>query len=254
MPLIMRQRNESAVYFQQLIDPRRGQKFLAECRQRTGLRATWTHLLLYALAKTLAQWPRLNRFTAGGRLWARRGIWLSFSAKKAKAHDSPVVVIKKRIDPSWSFEELVRAIDSGVSDGRSEKRSRTDKELGLLFTIPHFLARWIARLLMWLGRAGALPRGMIDGDPLFASAFLANLGSIEMEPAHHHLYEYGNIPIFIVAGRIQDHVIAEDGTAAVVPRLPLKYTFDERIEDGLYCAAALDALRDFLESPPSQDS
>ena len=37
--------------------------------------------MLRAIALVLAERPRLNRFTAGGRVWQRDGIWLSFSAK-----------------------------------------------------------------------------------------------------------------------------------------------------------------------------
>lgn len=82
---------------------------------------------------------------------------------------------------------------------------------------------------------------------MFASVFLANLGSIDMEPANHHLYEYGNIPIFVAAGAVRHEAIADDDGVRRERRLPLRYTFDERIADGLYCASALEELRDLLE-------
>jgi hypothetical protein len=251
MPLIMRRRNESAVYFEQKIDPRAGQAFLDEFRDKTGLRATWTHLMLFAMVQALHKWPRMNRFVAGGRLWQRRGIWISFSAKKKKDHKSAVVVLKRRFDPDQSFEELVRFVEGDKEEGRSSKKSRTDKELGLLFSLPLFVTKRIAWLLMWADHAGLLPRSFVDGDPMYGSIFLANLGSIQMDAAHHHLYEYGNISIFAVAGGARDEVVAADGEARVEPRITFKYTFDERIEDGLYCASALEDLRRILEHPPT---
>ena len=44
--------------------------------------ATLFHLLLRAISQGLALRPRCNRFVKGGRLWQRRGIYLTFSAKR----------------------------------------------------------------------------------------------------------------------------------------------------------------------------
>jgi pyruvate/2-oxoglutarate dehydrogenase complex dihydrolipoamide acyltransferase (E2) component len=34
----------------------------------------------------------------------------------------------------------------------------------------------------------------------------------------------------------------------------LKFTYDERIEDGLYCARSLDRLRELIEHPEKLDA
>jgi hypothetical protein len=106
----MRTRTQSTVLFEQKIDTSNTQTFLRSFRDRTGLHATVLHLLIWAGAQVLRDRPRLNRFTAGGRIFQRRGIWISFSAKKRKTEDAPIVVVKRKIDPSWTFEELVRQI------------------------------------------------------------------------------------------------------------------------------------------------
>ena len=61
-----------------------------------------------------------------------------------------------------------------------------------------------------------LPASLIDGDPLYANIFLANMGSIGMPAVWHHLYEYGTIPLFGAVGRVHKapRVLA-DGTLAV---------------------------------------
>ena len=71
--------------------------------------------------------------------------------------------------------------------------------------------------------------------------YVSNMGSLKMEACHHHLWDYGTIPIFCVIG--QSH--SEGGRSEVT----IKYTFDERIVDGLYCARALDLVRQQLEEP-----
>ena len=250
LPFIMRTRTQSTVLFEQKIDTSNTQIFLRSFRDLTGLHATLLHLLIWAGTRVLRDRPRLNRFTAGGRLFQRRSIWISFSAKKRKTDDAPVVVVKRKIDPLWTFEELVGQIESGINEGRSEKPSTSDKEMGLLFRLPVVLIASIVRLLMRLDHLGLLPGAFIRKDPLFASMLIANLGSINMDAGFHHLYEYGNIPIFVMAGRSQEEVVAgSDGKPVVRPMMTLRYSFDERIEDGLYAARALQIIKELIENP-----
>jgi hypothetical protein len=250
MPFIMRGRNESAVFFEQRVDMSRTLPWLEAFRSRSGLRASVLHLLIWAAAQTLAARPRLNRFTAGGRIYQRRGIWVSFSAKKQKSDDAPIVVVKREIDPALSLEELVRQLESGIAEGRSERRSATDKELSILLGLPALLLSWLVRLQRLLDQLGLLPAAFYRNDPMYASVFIANLGSIDMDPCFHHLYEYGNIPIFIVAGRARNELMAgPSGEPVARPIMTLRYTFDERIDDGLYCARALELLKSRLEDP-----
>lgn len=253
MPFLMERRSESTVYFEQEIDPSVGDKFLAEFRSGPGERhATWLHLVLWAAAATLDERPRLNRFVAARRIFQRRGIWVSFSAKKAKEDGSPIIVVKKQLDPAWSFAELVRQIDTGIQEGRSPARTATDVELSLLFKLPTVVVGMIARVLYGLARRGWMPGVWLRSDPFHASLFVASLGSIGMDAGFHHLYEVGNIPIFLTLGAVRDRVrVGPDGRPEVRPVLTLRYSFDERIEDGLYCANALDRIRARLEDPRS---
>ncbi len=249
MPLIMRGRNESAVFFEQRVDITKAKAFLDDVRARSGQKATLLHLLMFAITRVLHERPRLNRFAAGGRLWQRRGIWLSFSAKREKSDASPLITVKREIDPRWSFEELVERVQGDIRDGRGGS-TQTETELKLAFVLPTFVLSFAIRLLRWLDHLGLLPAFFLRSDPLYASAFLANLGSLGMEAAHHHLYEYGTIPIFCVAGAAKPEVVVgEEGVPAVRELITLRYTFDERVEDGLYCLTSLERMRELLEDP-----
>jgi len=250
MPFIMRKRNESIVFFEQKLDASRTLTFLNEFRSRTGLHATMLHLLIWASGQLLKDRPRMNRFIAGGRIFQRRGIWISFSAKKRKTEDAPIVLVKREIHPAWNFEELVRQIEGGISESRSDKLSTTDTELSLMLQLPVFLIGWLVWLLMKLNHFGLLPGSFIRKDPLFASMFIVNLGSINLDAGYHHLYEYGNIPMLIMAGRSkQEVVVGPDGNPLVRPMMTLRYSFDERIEDGLYGARALEIVKKIIEDP-----
>lgn len=246
---MLRSRTESIVFFEQKIDVRRTDAFIREFRLRTSLRLTLLHLLVWAAARTIQERPRLNRFTAGGRIYQRRGIWITFSAKTEKTDEGSLKTVKRLIDPEWSLDELVKRLEAGIGESRSNKPTSTDKELSVLLRLPAFLLAPLTRLVMFLDRLGLLPASFIRNDPMFSSVFVTNIGSIGMEAPFHHLFEYGNTPIFLMAGRSQDEVVAVNGRAEVRPMMTIRYSFDERIEDGLYCARALDLLKRIIENP-----
>ena len=244
MPFVSPRRNESLVYIEQELAVDAALAFAAE-RSRTrdpGQPVTLFHLVLRSIALVLAERPRLNRFTAGGRVWQRDGIWLSFSAKLRFDDDAPILTVKRRIDPALGLEAMVDGIHGGLGEGRSGRPSTSDREMGALLRLPPPLVRLAVGFARKLDALGLLPRAMVESDPLFCSAFVANLGSVGLDAGYHHLWEYGNCPIFCVIGRVRQ---AADGRRVAT----LKWTYDERVEDGLYCARALERLRELLESP-----
>lgn len=240
MAFLMRGRNESAVYFEHTLDLSRTLPWLAEWnRAHPGAHATVFHLVLHSLAAVLHERERLNRFTVGRKTYQRTGVFLSFAAKPQKSDDAPLRTIKRGFAPGEAFAEVVAGTGGEVTSARTTARTAMDKELGILLALPGFLLAFLLGVMKRLYAWGLAPRSLVDTDPLYASAFLANLGSIGLPAAYHHLYEHGNCPLFVTLGRI------EDG------RITLKYTYDERVEDGLYCATSLELLKARIEDPGS---
>jgi hypothetical protein len=246
-------RNDSTVYFALDVDLTDTlpaiDRFNARPERAGRGRLTLFTLLLHGVARVLADHPRLNRFVAGRRLYQRRGIHLSYTAKKSFAEGAPLVVIKRLFAPGETLDALVADLDAKVKTARGDEPSYADKELSLLLKLPlPFLALFV-RLARRLDAWGLLPRSFIDNDPFFASAFLTNLGSVGLDAAYHHLYEYGTIPIFCVLGRVHDAVLPWHGAPAVRKVGTLKIAYDERIEDGFNAGRALVRLRRDLEDP-----
>jgi len=242
MPLIMPGRNESAVYFDVDVDLARTTPFLADWNAaHPERRATLFHVVLWAAARVLATRPELNRFVAGGRLWQRDGVWLSFAAKARLEDGAPLVTLKRRFDDAARFDDVVLRVHADVSAGRSGRESATDRELRLLVALPVFMRRWLYGLFRWLDARGLAPLALLGGDPLYTSLFVANLGSLKMDPCYHHLYEHGTASIFCVIGRTRDVAGRQVAT--------LRFTLDERVADGLYAQRSLELLRSLVEDP-----
>src|ERR1051325_1503427 len=140
MPFLMRGKNESVVLFEQLLDMSRAQPWLEAWNARTGQRATAFHLVLHALGRVLHERPHLNRFVAGRRIYDRRGVFMTFAAKKAMHDDAPLATVKRAFPAGESFAEMVGALTTDIRVARSDAISKVDKELGFFLRFPGSLS------------------------------------------------------------------------------------------------------------------
>jgi hypothetical protein len=243
MPLLMRTRTESTVYFEQELDVTDTMAFVERYNHaHPEERITLFHVFMWAMAATLHERPRLNRFVSGGRIYDRKGVWLSFAAKKKKLDDdAALVTIKREIPKGATLAEVAKLLHADISSGRSDAPRAEDRELNLANALPAFLVRWALGAMRWADSMNLLPASVMSHDPLYTSMFVANLGSLGLEAAFHHLYEWGNCPFFAALGRTR----TVDGRQVCL----LRYSFDERIDDGLSCARSLELLKQRLETP-----
>jgi len=249
MPYIMTSKNTSFTLSKLTLDMENALAFLENPPENLKGLLTPTILFLRAAARVLHEFPRLNRFVSGRRLYQRDGIHISFSAKKAFSEDAPIVVIKMRFDPNESLEQMAKRIHEELQKGRSDEESYTDKETKLLLKLPRPLLRLVVRLQSALDYLNLLPKRFIENDLFYASAFIANIGSIGLDAVYHHLYEYGNIPLFAAIGRIQPMPAVQDDRIVIRRMVEVKITFDERVEDGFYAAQALARMKHLIENP-----
>jgi hypothetical protein len=248
MPFLVPRRNDAYVLFEQAIPtaPLRALLERLNAGRPDADRVTLFHCVLRALGMALTDFPRLNRFVAGRRLWERRGIWLAVSAKQRLDRDAPVFSTKIRFDPTESLVDFAERMLRTLRQGRRGEAA-ADREIGLLVRLPRFLLGAIVWLHPRLDRLGLLPARLVEDDPLYASAFVANLGSVGLDAAYHHLFEYGTVPIFVTMGRVhRAPLVHDDGRVGSHEVFVLRYTYDERIEDGFYAARALEALAGYL--------
>jgi pyruvate/2-oxoglutarate dehydrogenase complex dihydrolipoamide acyltransferase (E2) component len=252
MPYLMPTRNEAYVLLAQEIDsaPTRALADRLNAERSPDRPVTQFHMLLRGLTKVFAEFPRMNRFVVGGRHYDRDGIWIAFSAKMRLDANAPVFARKMRFAPEETLLEMVDRIFEVLDEGRSGRESASDREVHAILRLPGPLRRLVVRIGRWLDAAGLLPQAMIDNDPLYASAFVANLGSVGLDAAYHHLFEHGTTPIFLTMGRVhRAPYVRDDGSVASREVFELKFTFDERTEDGFYAARGLERLKHLLEHP-----
>ncbi len=245
MPYVSPRRNDSVFHLAQDMDLEAALEFLEKKnRERPADRPiTLFHLLLRSGSQALYLRPGVNRFVKGGKVWQRHGEWITFSAKVRIEDGAPLVTIKRRFEPTReTLDEMVDAIYAQIRPARAGQQSTSDKEMGLLLRLPGFVIRAALGLFYFADRFGAVPRSMIDSDPLFTSCFVANLGSVGHEAGFHHLWEHGTCSLFCVMGKIKPG-------AGGRRLMTVCWTYDERIEDGLYSYITIAGIKDRIERP-----
>ncbi len=245
MPYVSPRRNDSLFFMKQDIGAEAAFEFI-EKRNKERPRhrpLTLFHVFLRACSFALLHRPGVNRFVKSGRLWQRDGVWMTFSAKRKLVDGAPMITIKRRFHPeSETLDEMTDAIYEQLRAGRRGEPTGSDKEVKWMLRLPAPLIRLALGFARLADHFGLLPRKMIDADPLYTSIFIANLGSIDYPAGYHHLWEYGTASLFGVMGRVEhgsdDH-----------RQFSVAWTYDERIEDGLYSYYTLSMIRDWVEHP-----
>jgi hypothetical protein len=245
---IMPKRNESVVYFDAYFRADELLRYLDLIRER--FHEDITHCLVAAVAVGLRENPEMNRFVVGHRVYQRRGNWVTFSMKRQKKDKrAKLSAVKKLIPPDITFEQLCASIQSEIVEQRSDKITSHDREYNLLSLIPRPLLKLGVSAIRWLDYHNILPGSFIRQDPMYTSAFIANLGSVGMDPGYHHLYEWGTCSHFLMVGQIADRPVIVDGQVTVQKSLHIRFTYDERIDDGLTAHYGIRSFQRVLEDP-----
>jgi pyruvate/2-oxoglutarate dehydrogenase complex dihydrolipoamide acyltransferase (E2) component len=106
---------------------------------------------------------------------------------------------------------------------------------------------WLLKLLDYFG---LLPRALTKVSPFHGSLFITNLGSLGIPPVYHHLYNFGNLPLFVALGaKRTEYVVNKDGEVEKRRLLDFTLVCDERICDGHYYATAFKKIKKILENP-----
>lgn len=257
MPYIMRGRNESAVYFSRDIEVENATRYVKRRNLEAGEnRFSLFGLILAAGVRTFALKPRLNRFVHRRGFYQHDDITFSFIVKKKLTEEASESSAKIVFRPEDTIDVVMDRFNAAVEKARSEIPGPDEQEVRFLNSLPGVKA-FASGVFRLLDRFNVAPVRMMRNDPLFVSAYFANLGSIGLETPYHHLYEWGTASLFVVLGRIFQRDVPRQG-GAPAPRhfIDVKVTADERIADGIYFAHAASLFNrlilkpELLELPP----
>jgi len=217
-----------------------------------------THVLLAAYVRGVAKYPQLNRFISGQKVYTHgEDIQYCMVIKKEMSVDSPDTSIKVHLNPRDTAEDVYRKLNAAVEGVKAtqELDSSLDGLIQYLNMIPSIVLKFIVWLLKLLDYFGMLPKFLLELSPFHGSLFFTSMGSLGIPPIYHHLYDFGNLPVFGAFGcKRRALEVQEDGTVVQKKYIDVKFVLDERICDGYYYATFFKHYRRLLAHPEVLDN
>ena len=215
---------------------------------------SFLHVMLAAYVRVISQKPALNRFVSGQRIYARNNIEVNMVIKKDMREDSPDTAISVIFEPDDTIIDVYEKFNAVVMKEKEKEDldSGFDKTAGTLASLPRPILRAAVRLLFWMDYHGWIPKSLTDLSPFHGSMIITSMGSLGIKPIYHHIYNFGNLPVFISYGvKRTAYRQKRNGTTEQRRMVDIKVVTDERICDGFYFASAFKMIRRLVEHPES---
>lgn len=249
-PYIMRDRNDAFILFQDCIEVTQIDRWLRAQRSAGYKGMGLVHLFVAAYVRTVSQRPGINRFVSGKKVFSRNNIEVVMSVKRAMTDDAEETSAKFKFLPSDTIYDIYRKMNEQIDEIKANESNGTDQFAEKASKLPRFVITAVVAFLRALDYFGILPQSILDISPFHGSMIITDLGSIGIKPVFHHIYNFGNLPIFIAFGA-KRHVVElnDEGRAVERKYVDFTATLDERVSDGYYLANSFKYIKHYLKNP-----
>ncbi len=215
------------------------------------------HVFLAAYVRCIAKYPACNRFFSGQRVYQRdEDIEFVMAVKKDMSTDAPDTMINLHLTTSDTAEDVYHKLNKVVDEVKNTPLDSSFDSIAALFaSIPGLILKFVVWCLKVADYFGKLPRFLTELSPFHGSVIFTSMGSLGIPPVTHHLYNFGNLPVFVAVGR-KYRKIELDADGKPVTRRYVDYVMncDERTTDGFYYATVLKYFRKILRAPSVLDA
>ena len=258
-PYLMPMRCDSMVFLEHRLDYEMLARYIAQ-KAREDQKITFMQIIVAAYVRGISQHPEINRFIMNKQYYSRNSCSVSYTIlKESQNHDSPETTVRIRIDlTDTRFDVRDRMVSAVETNRKPEEDSFVQKLAGFLLGIPG-LATLVVGLVRLLDRYGIAPKVLLEELPFYSGMFITNNDSIGLHHVWHHIYNFGNVSMFLGMGSVMKEATVEaDGKARMKRWLPMGITVDERVCSGAHYAEffadVINCLNhpELLEVPPEQ--
>ena len=249
-PFIMIDRNDSCNQFAGAVEISETDRWLRAKRAEGYKGLGMVHLFIAAYIRVLCHLPGLHRFVSGQRVYARNTITINMMVKRGITVDSEETCAKVDFELTDTIYDVYRKMNDAVEEIRSSDDSGTEKAARILMSTPRLLLKLAVKLIKLADYFDWLPMSLLRVSPFHGSMIITDLGSLGIGPIYHHIYNFGNLPVFLAFGAKRREVeLDRHGQPVEHKYVDYKIVCDERICDGNYYASAFKYLRYYLKNP-----
>jgi len=254
-PYIMVKRNDATNLLRDRIELQAAERYIHQKRKDGHTGFGIMHLIIASYVRTVSQRPGINRFVSGQKIYARNRICVNMEVKRTMELDGKSTILKVVFDPADTAVDVYRKFNDAYERSLAETETDFDSTARIINSIPGLVKKLTVWLLNLMDYFDLVPRSLLDVSPFHASMFITSMGSLGIPPVFHHLYNFGNVPIFISFGaKYHEYLMKADGTVARRNYIDVTVDTDERICDGFYFASALRLLHSYLKDPSVLDA
>ena len=212
------------------------------------------HIVIASYVRAVSQRPAVNRFIRGQKIYARNGIVVNMAIKRKMSLDGQETTIKVRFEPTDTLIDVYHKFNKVLEENMKDDGSggnATDVFAAIIGHIPGLVKKFIVWLLKLMDYFGLIPGYLIrEASPFHGSLFITSMASLNIRPIRHHLYNFGNVPLFLAFGaKRPELVLNEDGSVTKHRVVDFVFNIDERICDGYYFASAMKIFKKYLTAP-----
>lgn len=248
-PFVMKDRNDACNQFAEEVNIAKADEFVRQQLMAGNEGFSLLHVILAAYVRAISQYPYLNRFVSGQRIFARHKIEVLMVVKKAMSMEAPETSINVIFDPRDTVFDVYERFNEQVIKATTTK-NETDGIAGAFSKLPRFLFRWAVSVIKALDYVGLCPKALTENLPFWGSMIITSMGSLGIKPIYHHLYNLGNLPVFISYGtKRKVYELDRNGNVTTKKVIDLKVVTDERTCDGFQYATAFKAFKKYMENP-----
>ena len=251
------ERNTCSNLFEESFEISHVERYIRQKRREGLTDFGLNHVLLAAYVRGLCKYPQLNRFISGQRVYSRgEDIQYCMVVKKEMTIDSPDTSIKVHLTRKDTATDVYEKLNAAIEDVKKSQEldSGIDNLISYFNLIPGVVLKFVVWLLKFLDYFGLLPKFLTELSPFHGSLFFTSMGSLGIRPIYHHLYDFGNLPVFGAFGcKRRALELQEDGSVVQKKYIDVKFVLDERIVDGYYYAAFFKHYRSILRHPEILD-
>lgn len=250
IPYIMVQRNDAQNHIEISFETANAEAMIRELRQEGYDSIGMLHILIAAYVRTVSQRPAVNRFIRGQKIYARNDIVVNLAVKKKMSLEGVETTIKMHFKPEYTIFDVYDVVNDALKEVYEDADTSVDKVANVINYIPGLIKKGVISLLKTMDYFGLIPSFLIEASPFHGSLFITNMASLNIPAIMHHLYNFGNVPLFIAFGAKRgDLFLDEDGSVRKRRVIDLVLNMDERICDGYYYASAMKMLKKYLTNP-----
>jgi hypothetical protein len=246
----MPMRCDAQVFLDHKLDFEKLSRYIARKAQE-GHKVSFMQLIAAAYVRAVSQHPEINRFIFNKQYYSRNNCSISYAVlKDPQDFNSPEVTVRIQFDLTDTVFDVCDRMNDAVEKARATEEGDFVIRLAkAVLKIPG-LTTVIVALVKLLDRYGLAPKALLGDLPFYSGLFVSNNASIGLHHVWHHIYNFGNVSLFMILGTVVKEAVADaEGKTRMRRMLPLGITADERICSGAHYAAFFADVMHFLAEP-----